>query len=103
MSSCLCKKLEGAVFPFQVEALENGIDDPIHALDVDEADHGAGSAPDFHEAALNDRQNIFRAGPRGRTLSGGLARDLRRRSPASMTGCLLSFARTITTNGLIQV
>ena len=54
MSSCLCKKLEGAVFPFQVEALENGVDDPIHALYVDEADHGSGSAPYFHEAALND-------------------------------------------------
>jgi len=34
--------------------LENGIDDPVHTLDVDEADHGPGTASDFHEAALND-------------------------------------------------
>ena len=54
MSSCLCKKLEGAVFPFQVEPLEDGVNDAVHALDVDEADHGPGSASDFDEAALDD-------------------------------------------------
>src|ERR1700740_1479799 len=54
MSSCLCKKLEGAVFPFQVKSLKDGVDDPVHAFHVDEADHGPGAAPDFHEAALDD-------------------------------------------------
>ena len=53
-SSCLCKYAEGAGFPFQVESLENGVDDAIHGLHVDEADHGAGAASDFDEAALDD-------------------------------------------------
>jgi hypothetical protein len=39
MSSCLCKKLEGAVFPFQIKSLEDGVDDSIH---VDKANHGSG-------------------------------------------------------------
>jgi hypothetical protein len=39
MSSCLCKKLEGAVFPFQIKSLEDGVDDSIH---VDKAYHGPG-------------------------------------------------------------
>ena len=30
MSSCLCKKLEGAVFPFQVKSLEDGVDNAVH-------------------------------------------------------------------------
>src|SRR5579863_8515281 len=54
MSSCLCKKVEGAGFPFQVESLEDGVDDAVHAFDVDEADHGPGSSANFHEAALDD-------------------------------------------------
>jgi hypothetical protein len=54
MSSCLCKRLEAAIFPFQVESLENGVNDSIHALHVHKANHGQGAAPDFHEAALND-------------------------------------------------
>ena len=53
-SSCLCKNLEGAVFPFQIKPLEDGVDDPIHALHVDKADHRSGATPDFHEAALDD-------------------------------------------------
>ena len=53
-SSCLCKNAEGAVFPFQVEPLEDGVDDAVHRLHIDEADHGPGSAPDFDEAALDD-------------------------------------------------
>jgi hypothetical protein len=40
MSSCLCKKVEGAIFPFQVESLEDGVNDAVHAFYVDEADHG---------------------------------------------------------------
>src|SRR5271157_294478 len=47
-SSCLCKNPEGAGFPFQVEALEDGVDDAIHALHVHEADHGPSAAPYFH-------------------------------------------------------
>jgi len=41
-SSCLCKKVEGAFFPFGllVHAVEDGIDNPVDALDVDEAGHG---------------------------------------------------------------
>src|SRR6202142_3727317 len=54
MSSGLCKKLEGAVFPFQVESLEDGIDDTVHAGNVDEADHGPGSSSYFHETAFDD-------------------------------------------------
>ena len=40
MSSRLCKNPEGAVFPIQVKTLEDGIDDSIHALYIDETDHG---------------------------------------------------------------
>ena len=54
MSSRLCKKLEGAVFPVEVEPLEDRVNNSIHALHVDKADHGPGSAPDFHKATLND-------------------------------------------------
>src|SRR5579864_734041 len=54
MSSGLCKKVEGAVFPFQVESLEDGVDDAVDALHVDEADHGPSSAANFHEAAFDD-------------------------------------------------
>jgi hypothetical protein len=43
-SSCLCKNAEGAGFPFQVKALEDGVEDTIHALDVDKAHHGPGAA-----------------------------------------------------------
>ena len=53
-SSCLCKNLEGAVFPFQVEALEDGVDNPVHALHVHKADHGASAPPHFDEAAFDD-------------------------------------------------
>lgn len=53
-SSRLCKCAEGAGFPFQVESLEDGVDDAVHGLYVDEADHGAGSSPDFDEAAFDD-------------------------------------------------
>ncbi len=52
-SSCLCKNPEGAGFPFQVKALEDGVDDSIHALDVYKAHHGPGTAPNLDEAALD--------------------------------------------------
>src|SRR3954468_11016577 len=53
-SSRLCKNAEGAVFPFQVETLEDGVDDAVHGFDVDEADHGPRSSPDFDETAFDD-------------------------------------------------
>src|SRR5437899_6401108 len=55
-SSCLCKKAEGAVFPFilLVHSVEDGIDNPIHAADIDEADHGPRAASHFHETPLDD-------------------------------------------------
>src|SRR5271166_5686254 len=53
-SSCLCKNPEGAVFPFQIESLEDGVDDPIHALHVDEADHGPSAASNFHKTAFDN-------------------------------------------------
>jgi hypothetical protein len=53
MSSRLCKKLEGAFFPFHVESLEDGVDDAVDAGHIHEADHGPGSSSHFHEAALD--------------------------------------------------
>src|SRR5579875_3175815 len=53
-SSCLCKYAEGAVFPFQIESLEDGVDDAVHGLHVDEANHGPGSSTHFDEAAFDD-------------------------------------------------
>src|SRR5471030_1760236 len=40
MSSCLCKNAEGAVFPVQVESLEDGVNDAVHALHVDKQTMG---------------------------------------------------------------
>jgi len=53
-SSGLCKSFEDACFPFQVESLEDGVDDSIHGQHVDEADHGACSAADLDETAFDD-------------------------------------------------
>ena len=53
MSSCLCKYGEGAGFPFQVESLEDGVDDAVHARDIHKAHHRPGAPPDFYEAALD--------------------------------------------------
>src|ERR1700693_5153917 len=52
-SSCLCKKVEGAGFPFQVKSLEDGVDDSVHAFDVDKANHGPGTPAHFDKAALD--------------------------------------------------
>jgi hypothetical protein len=49
----VCKKVEGAGFPFQVKSLEDGVDDAVHAFDVDKANHGPGAAADFDKAALD--------------------------------------------------
>ena len=53
-SSCLCKYREGAGFPFQVESLEDGVDDAVDAFYIHKANHGAGSSAHFDEAALDD-------------------------------------------------
>ena len=50
----MCKNSEGAGFPFQVEAVEDRIDDSVDTGYVDKAYHGAGTASDFDEAALDD-------------------------------------------------
>ncbi len=44
MSSCLCKNLEGVIFPLQVEAVEDRVDDAVHAFDIHKADHRPGAA-----------------------------------------------------------
>jgi hypothetical protein len=43
MSSRLCKKVKGAVFPFQVESLEDS--DAVHTFYIHNAHHGPGSPP----------------------------------------------------------
>ncbi len=53
MSSCLCKYGEGASFPLQVESLEDGVDDAVHALDIDKAHHRPGSPSNFYETAFD--------------------------------------------------
>ena len=40
--------------PLVVEAVEDGMDDSAHGLDIHKADHGPGAATDLHEAALDD-------------------------------------------------
>ena len=52
-SSCLCKYREGAGFPFQVESLEDGVDDAVDAFDVDKANHGPGAAAHFDKTAFD--------------------------------------------------
>ena len=53
MSSCLCKKSEGAVFPLFVQSVKDRIEDSIHALDIDKANHWSCPPSDFHEAAFD--------------------------------------------------
>ena len=54
MSSCLCKKSEGAVFPLRIHAVKDREHDSIHALNIDKTNHRSGAAPDLHETALDD-------------------------------------------------
>jgi hypothetical protein len=54
MSRCLCKNAEGAVLPFQVEALEDGVDDSVDAVDIHKADHGPRPSSHLHETTLDD-------------------------------------------------
>jgi hypothetical protein len=64
MSSCVCKKFEGVVFPLLVEAIENGKDDAVDAFDIDKSHHGPGSPTHFDKAALNNirRSDLFPKG-----------------------------------------
>ncbi len=56
MSSCLCKDSEGSVppLPFFVVTAEDGINDPVHALHIDKADHGSRAATHLHKASFDD-------------------------------------------------
>src|SRR3990172_6143108 len=54
MSSCLCKSVEGAVFPLWIHPVKDREHDAVHALEVDEANHRSGSSPDLDEAALDN-------------------------------------------------
>ena len=54
MSSCLCKNLEGAIFPLQVEAMKDRVDNAVHAFDIHKADHRPGPSPDLDEQAFDD-------------------------------------------------
>ena len=40
-------------FPFQIESLEEGVDDLIHGFHVDETDHVPSMTEDLDQAALN--------------------------------------------------
>ena len=53
MSSCLCKGPEGAAAPPVVEAVEDGVDDSFHAVDVHKTSYRPSAAPDLHEPALD--------------------------------------------------
>jgi hypothetical protein len=44
VASFLCKKLQGVVLPFFVEAAGDGMDSPVEALDIEEQ-HGARAGP----------------------------------------------------------
>src|ERR1051326_3927235 len=53
-SSSLCKSLEGAGFPFQVKAIEDGIDNSVHTFHIYKADHRSGPSSDLDKAALDN-------------------------------------------------
>ena len=51
-SSCLCKNLEGAGFPLQVKAMENGIDNSVHTFHIYKVNHRSCPSWDLHKATL---------------------------------------------------
>jgi hypothetical protein len=51
MSSRLCKSVEGAVTPFQIEPLEYRVDDAVDTCHVDETDR---APPHLHKNSFND-------------------------------------------------
>ena len=60
-SSCVCKKLEGAIFPFLVEAVKDGKDDSVNTVNVGEGHHGSSPSPDFDKTAFNDVSGAYGA------------------------------------------
>ena len=50
----MCKNPEGAVSPFEVESVKNGVDDPVDAVHIEKADHGPSAAPNLHKDTLDD-------------------------------------------------
>jgi hypothetical protein len=65
-SSCLRKKVEGAVFPLVIliQGGEDGIDDVLDALDIREDHQGSNAATNLNEAALDGAGRTQRA-PQG--------------------------------------
>lgn len=53
MSSGLCKNLEGAIFPLQIETLKDGVDDSVDTGHVNKAHHTSSSSSDFYETTLD--------------------------------------------------
>jgi hypothetical protein len=53
MSSRLCKNLEGAVSPLQVEPVKDRIDNPIHTLNIHKTNHRPGAPPHLDKATLD--------------------------------------------------
>jgi len=53
MSSRMCKGLEGAVSPFQVEPVKDRIDNPVHASNIDKTNHWPRATPHLHKTTLN--------------------------------------------------
>ena len=54
MSSRLCKNPDGAVFPFQVDSLEAGINDAIYTLYIHKTDYRPRAPTYINETTLND-------------------------------------------------
>src|SRR4026207_1670639 len=67
-SSCLCKKLEGAIFPLLVEAVKDGKDDSVHTVNVGESHHGSSPSTDFDKTTFNDVGGPHGAPHRFRTI-----------------------------------
>jgi len=61
-SSRLSEDAEGAVAPLFVQAVENGIDDVVDALEIDKADHVQIVATDLHKAAFDTIDGAFSLG-----------------------------------------
>ena len=53
MSCGMCKNVDSAVAPFQVETLEDRVDDSIDAGHVHKPDHGLGTPTNLHKNTLN--------------------------------------------------
>lgn len=54
MSSSMCKKAEGAIFPLLVKTVKDGVDDALDAGQVHEPDHRACPSAHLDEASFDD-------------------------------------------------